>query len=121
MAMEKPEADETKALSAPQTWSQSNERDSPKDEKDVGSDQSDSAAVVAEEEEDVTDYPGRGELALIVVALCLSVFCMALDNTIISTVIPRITDHFRAVWGPPSPFPSQQSPPGTSSMMNRQH
>ncbi|KAF2499315.1 MFS general substrate transporter, partial [Lophium mytilinum] len=34
---------------------------------------------------------------MITVALCLSVFCMALDNTIIATAIPRITDQFKAL------------------------
>lgn len=36
-------------------------------------------------------------LAAIVTALCLSVFCMALDNTIIATAIPKITDAFNAL------------------------
>lgn len=31
------------------------------------------------------------------VALCLSVFCMALDNTILSTAIPHITDQFKSL------------------------
>lgn len=47
--------------------------------------------------DDGTEYPKAGKLALIVIALCLSVFCVALDNTIISTAIPRITDQFHAV------------------------
>lgn len=38
------------------------------------------------------DYPHGFKLFLITVALALSVFCLALDNTIISTAIPRITD-----------------------------
>lgn len=50
-----------------------------------------------QEEEDETDYPKKGKLVLISVALCLSVFCMALDNTIIATAIPRITDQFHAI------------------------
>lgn len=33
----------------------------------------------------------------IMFGLCLSVFCVALDNTIIATAIPRITDDFRAL------------------------
>lgn len=41
-------------------------------------------------------YPKKGKLALITAALCLSVFCMALDNTIIATAIPRITDDFKS-------------------------
>ncbi|KAK1059382.1 MFS sugar transporter [Friedmanniomyces endolithicus] len=48
-------------------------------------------------EEDGIEYPGGLQLALITIALCLSVFCMALDNTIISTAIPRITDEFKAI------------------------
>ncbi|KAJ3541705.1 hypothetical protein NM208_g4475 [Fusarium decemcellulare] len=37
------------------------------------------------------------KLALVMVGLCLGVFCMALDNTIIATAIPRITDEFGAL------------------------
>ncbi|KAI9656307.1 MAG: hypothetical protein M1821_004970 [Bathelium mastoideum] len=37
------------------------------------------------------------KLALTIVGLCLSVFCVALDNTIIATAIPRITDQFHAI------------------------
>lgn len=62
------------------------------------------------------EYPGTVKLMLVTVALCLSVFCMALvwsycsclssilasltrdqDNTIIATAIPRITDQFHAL------------------------
>ncbi|KAF2433313.1 MFS general substrate transporter [Tothia fuscella] len=42
-------------------------------------------------------YPSGLKLILITIALCLSVFCMALDNTIIATAIPRITDQFKAL------------------------
>lgn len=42
-------------------------------------------------------YPGGLELTLIMIALCLSVFCVALDNTIISTAIPKITDQFHSL------------------------
>ena len=38
-------------------------------------------------EEDESEYPKAGALALITAALCLSIFCMALDNTIISTAV----------------------------------
>lgn len=48
-------------------------------------------------EVDNTDYPKGMKLALITAALMLSVFCMALDNTIISTAIPKITDQFKAI------------------------
>lgn len=40
------------------------------------------------------EYPRAWKLALIIIALSLSVFCIALDNTIIATAIPRITDQF---------------------------
>ncbi|ODH50713.1 hypothetical protein GX48_03221 [Paracoccidioides brasiliensis] len=36
-------------------------------------------------------------LFIIVVGLCLSSLLVALDNTIIATAIPKITDHFRAL------------------------
>ncbi|KAF2090639.1 MFS general substrate transporter [Saccharata proteae CBS 121410] len=47
------------------------------------------------QEED--EYPKSWRLGLVTVALCLSVFCMALDNTIIATAIPKITDQFKAL------------------------
>jgi MFS family permease len=31
------------------------------------------------------------------IALCLAVFCVSLDNTILATAIPRITDHFKSL------------------------
>ncbi|WPH03719.1 Hypothetical protein R9X50_00660200 [Acrodontium crateriforme] len=49
------------------------------------------------QEEDDTEYPHGVQLYLISAALCLSIFCLALDNTIISTAIPRITDEFKAI------------------------
>ncbi|MCJ1366565.1 hypothetical protein MMC16_005694 [Acarospora aff. strigata] len=43
------------------------------------------------------EYPTGAKLFVISVALCLSVFLMALDNTILATAIPKITDHFQAL------------------------
>lgn len=34
---------------------------------------------------------------LLIFALCLAVFCQALDNTIIATAIPKITDDFNSL------------------------
>lgn len=51
--------------------------------------------VDAHADDDDVEYPKAMKLALITIALCLSVFCMALDNTIISTAIPKITDQFK--------------------------
>jgi len=42
-------------------------------------------------------YPTGLVLASIVLALCLAVFLVALDQTIIATAIPRITDRFQSV------------------------
>ncbi|KAK5277735.1 hypothetical protein LTR16_009415, partial [Cryomyces antarcticus] len=55
------------------------------------------AADKPEGGEEEETYPTGLKLILITIALCLSVFCMALDNTIIATAIPRITDQFKAL------------------------
>lgn len=47
--------------------------------------------------EDGVEYPTGMKLAFISLALCLSVFLIALDNTIIATAIPKITDHFNSL------------------------
>ena len=39
-------------------------------------------------------YPKGIKLVLLIVAICLAVFLVALDSTIIAIAIPRITDHF---------------------------
>jgi hypothetical protein len=39
----------------------------------------------ASDEDDDFEYPTKWKLTAITIALCLSVFCMALDNTIIAT------------------------------------
>ncbi|KAJ7627224.1 DHA14-like major facilitator [Roridomyces roridus] len=43
------------------------------------------------------EYPSGIKLALLTIALCLSVFLLALDNTIIATAIPHITDQFHSL------------------------
>jgi len=48
-------------------------------------------------EEPETEYASGLKLATIMVALCLAVFLVALDNTIIATAIPKITDDFSAL------------------------
>ncbi|KAK4996342.1 hypothetical protein LTR28_000224, partial [Elasticomyces elasticus] len=57
----------------------------------------DTEAKIEGIEEEQQEYPASFKLAMITIALCLSVFCMALDNTIIATAIPRITDEFKAL------------------------
>jgi EmrB/QacA subfamily drug resistance transporter len=46
---------------------------------------------------DTLEYPTKWKLGLITIALCLSVFCMALDNTILAVAIPKITDEFKSL------------------------
>jgi hypothetical protein len=40
------------------------------------------------------DYPRSWKLLVIVAALCLAVFLVALDQTIVAVATPKITDHF---------------------------
>ncbi|KAI9887005.1 MAG: MFS sugar transporter [Watsoniomyces obsoletus] len=50
-----------------------------------------------EQNEEGVEYPGGFKLAVISVSLCFAVFLVALDQTIIATAIPRITDYFNAL------------------------
>lgn len=52
---------------------------------------------IEEKTDDESEYPTGAKLAVITMALCFSVFLVALDNTIIATAIPRITDQFKAL------------------------
>jgi hypothetical protein len=47
--------------------------------------------------EDNPDYPTGFKLVTLIIALCLAVFLVALDQTIIATAIPKITDHFNSI------------------------
>ncbi|KAH0842268.1 hypothetical protein AYO21_00113 [Fonsecaea monophora] len=44
-----------------------------------------------------TAYATGVKLMLIVISLQLTNFCIAIDNTVIATAIPRITDHFKSL------------------------
>lgn len=46
---------------------------------------------------DEPEYPTGAKLGIIIASLCLSVFLMAIDNTIIAVAIPKITDHFGSI------------------------
>ncbi|PWY91193.1 MFS general substrate transporter [Aspergillus heteromorphus CBS 117.55] len=56
-----------------------------------------------EENGDESQYPGPSKLFFIVLGLNLALFLVGLDNTIISSAIPKIADHFHALndlmWG----------------------
>lgn len=43
------------------------------------------------------DYPKAYKLAMIVIALILSIFLVSLDMTIVATAIPKITDEFHSL------------------------
>ncbi|KAK7961963.1 Bcmfs1 [Apiospora aurea] len=47
--------------------------------------------------DDNIEYPSGIKLGLIILALCLSVFLIALDNAIIATAIPKISDEFNSL------------------------
>jgi len=64
-----------------------------KDEKGPSNDVKEE--IIPEDKEIV--YPTGLVLAAIILALCLAVFLVALDQTIIATAIPRITDKFHSV------------------------
>jgi len=46
---------------------------------------------------DEANYPTKLKLILIVFSLNISLFCVGLDNTILSSAIPKITDQFHAL------------------------
>lgn len=48
-------------------------------------------------DDDNIEYPTGIKFAVITASLCLAVFLMALDNTIIATAIPKITDEFKSL------------------------
>ncbi|KAL8661130.1 MAG: hypothetical protein Q9202_005892 [Teloschistes flavicans] len=50
-----------------------------------------------DDEEDESQYPSTKKVAVIMVALYLAMFLVALDRTIISTAVPRITDEFNSL------------------------
>ncbi|MCJ1377221.1 hypothetical protein MMC17_000313 [Xylographa soralifera] len=54
-------------------------------------------AVSLDESAIEPEYPSPAKLAIITIALCLAIFLVALDTTIVATAIPRITDDFKAL------------------------
>jgi hypothetical protein len=72
------------------------EADFPGTEREPSTPDNDASAPPAQIENEV-EYPKSWRLVLISVALCLAVFCVALDNTIIATALPKITDTFEAL------------------------
>ncbi|PIG69201.1 MFS toxin efflux pump [Aspergillus arachidicola] len=52
---------------------------------------------VEDNEESTTEYPSSWKLTMIMISLCLAVFCLALDTTIMATAIPKIADQFNSL------------------------
>ncbi|SRR6266545_1345658 len=83
--------------STPDTKVESSSRELAIDnEKGSGKDANEEAEDTKIEDEEIA-YPTGLVLAAIVLALCLAVLLVALDQTIIATAIPRITDQFQSV------------------------
>ncbi|KAF7334486.1 DHA14-like major facilitator [Mycena venus] len=78
-------------LNDAQIQSNSEKVEAPKDEV---IDSTGTTTPVVEEED---DYPHGIKLGLLTLALCLSVFLVCLDSTIIATAIPKITDQFKSL------------------------
>lgn len=51
----------------------------------------------ATEEEDLSVYPKGITLVLIIISLCMAVFLVALDQTIIAPALGAITAHYKSV------------------------
>ncbi|KIX94209.1 uncharacterized protein Z520_10236 [Fonsecaea multimorphosa CBS 102226] len=62
--------------------------------KDMGKEEQ---VEIEDEAEDTSNYPKGLKLVTLIIALCLAVFLVALDQTIIATAIPKITDRFNSV------------------------
>lgn len=69
----------------------------PFDEKAAAALESSTENPTAPTSGDEPEYPTGLKLGLIVLALCLAVFLVALDQTIIGTAIPKITDEFQSL------------------------
>jgi len=50
-----------------------------------------------DEQNDESKYPGGAKLAVLTFGLCMAIFVVALDNTIIATAIPKITTVFNSL------------------------
>ncbi|CAG8040818.1 unnamed protein product [Penicillium salamii] len=57
--------------------------------KETGSEDSD--------EDEKQEYPPNSKLVPILIGLCFQSFCIALDNTVLSTAVPKITEQFNSL------------------------
>ncbi|EPE09498.1 major facilitator superfamily transporter [Ophiostoma piceae UAMH 11346] len=73
-----------------------NNADTDEEKGTIAPEQQENTAPNADEDEE-GEYPKGAKLTAIVVALCLSIFLMSLDFTIVATAIPKITDQFHGL------------------------
>ena len=83
-------------MEAAKTETQEESKDVSASEKDAVTEKRAEAGQPNIDDEDV-EYPHGVKLWVTLAALCLAVFLVALDQTIISTAIPKITDHFNSI------------------------
>ncbi|KAK5807049.1 hypothetical protein VI817_001307 [Penicillium citrinum] len=85
----------------PNEHEDSNKETAVKDEAEkevkAGENKEDSDTDGEKTEEPEIEYPAAWRLTLITIALCFCVLCVALDNTILATAIPKITDEFNSL------------------------
>ena len=76
--------------------SEKDDNDNPIDTKEVTKDETESIKPANDSAEPL-EYPTAWKATLIIGSIFLAVFLVALDQTIIGTAIPRITDQFKSV------------------------
>jgi hypothetical protein len=69
----------------------------PKNDNNSRTSAQEGGALDSESATPAPQYPKAWELFVIVAALCLAVFLVALDQTIVAVAVPKITDHFRSL------------------------
>ncbi|KAJ5927883.1 hypothetical protein N7466_006839 [Penicillium verhagenii] len=56
-----------------------------------------SGCSVMSEDDEATEYPSTIQFIPLLIGLCLQSFCTALDNTILATAVPKITEQFNSL------------------------
>ena len=69
----------------------------PAPENEVATDVAEATVTQVQESEETSRYLKLPNVVLISIVLCLATFCVAVDNTIISTAVPRITKSFDSI------------------------
>lgn len=91
-------AEDAAAITTPQSIDLSNVEDQlePKTETIAGTSEEKGGATNESATAD-PEYPKAWKMLVIVAGLCLAVFLVALDQTIVAVAVPKITDHFHSL------------------------